>query len=307
MGDFEDSPIINNENVAQRHKRERKELQGKIQSMKHAVPKGDKKKKKDTTIEIEKLEAQLNKRHEEELNAHTAGEEFIMENGLESEMDNLNVEEKSEDKVDEKVPVKTTRAQKRRNKKANKEKERERRIVEDETNNVFSSRKMEEQKINSILAQRGLCIREIASDGHCLYNALIDQLARQGTQTKLQSLREQTAEYMRSHMEDFMYFLCKIDSGEPYTKEEYEEYCREIANTAAWGGQHEINAISHIYQSPIEVIQADSPPLTVGEHFREKHMPLILSYHRHAFGLGEHYNSVIPKSECTKVKNEEEL
>ncbi|XP_033117213.1 deubiquitinase OTUD6B-like [Anneissia japonica] len=275
MGDCEGSERINHGNIAQRHKRERKELNGKIQAMKHAIPKGDKKKKKETTIEIAKLEAELNNRQEEELK-NLIKPNSVTENGIETGMEKLNMQDKPEEKVEEKV-VKTTRAQKRRNKKANKEKEREQRIAEEESNNVFSNRKMEEQKINAILTGRGLCIREIASDGHCLYNALIDQLARQGVQTKLQNLREQTAEYMRSHMEDFLYFLCKSDSGEPYTPEEYEEYCREIANTAAWGGQHEINAISHIYQSPIEVIQADSPPLTVGEHFSEKHMPLILS------------------------------
>ena len=35
--------------------------------MKHAVPKGDKKKKKEITLEIAKLEEELNSRHKKEL------------------------------------------------------------------------------------------------------------------------------------------------------------------------------------------------------------------------------------------------
>ena len=35
--------------------------------MKHSVPKGDKRKKKEITLEITKLEEQLNTRHKEEL------------------------------------------------------------------------------------------------------------------------------------------------------------------------------------------------------------------------------------------------
>ena len=38
------------------------------------------------------------------------------------------------------------------------------------------------------------------------------------------------------------------------------------------------------------MIQADSPPLVVGEEYPED--LLILVYMRHAYGLGEHYNSV---------------
>lgn len=41
----------------------------KIQSLKHTVPKGDKKKKKEITLEIAKLEEELTNRHKKELEA----------------------------------------------------------------------------------------------------------------------------------------------------------------------------------------------------------------------------------------------
>ena len=44
----------------------------------------------------------------------------------------------------------------------------------------------------------------------------------------------------------------------------------------------------------LQVVQAEGPPMVLGEQFAQK--PLILTYHRHAYGLGEHYNSVTSKN-----------
>jgi len=40
---------------------------GKIQALKHSVPKGDKKKKKEMTLEIAKLETEIEERHQKEI------------------------------------------------------------------------------------------------------------------------------------------------------------------------------------------------------------------------------------------------
>ncbi|KAH0617579.1 hypothetical protein JD844_015983 [Phrynosoma platyrhinos] len=53
-----------------------------------------------------------------------------------------------------------------------------------------------------------------------------------------------------------------------------------------------LRALSHVLQTPIEVVQMDSPPIIVGEEYSGE--PLTLVYMRHAYGLGEHYNSVKP-------------
>ena len=41
----------------------------------------------------------------------------------------------------------------------------------------------------------------------------------------------------------------------------------------------------------LQVIQAEGPSMVMGEDIRGQ-TSLILTYHRHMFGLGEHYNSV---------------
>ncbi|XP_038070453.1 deubiquitinase OTUD6B-like [Patiria miniata] len=283
------------ETLLQKHRKERKELQAQVQALKRSIPKGDKKKKKEVTTEIAKLESDLSQRQEEELSslkeaeeddAHTENQ---VNGSLPEQVGSLSLGEDGDAQ-----PTRISKAQKRRDKKAAQEKEREARAAEDAANLESSSRRIEERKMEALLAERGLRVKEISSDGHCLYNAVQYQLGLRGTKVSMQQLREQVSDYMQSHADDFMCFLSKPDSGDPYTLEDYEKYCRDIATTAAWGGHHEISAMTHLFKLPIQIIQADSPTLTIGEQFQQQ--PLVLSYHRHAYGLGEHYNSTMPVS-----------
>ena len=58
------------------------------------------------------------------------------------------------------------------------------------------------------------------------------------------------------------------------------------------GGHLELQAISTALDVCIEVYSAENPVLKIGEE--KEGAPLRLSYHLHAYGLGEHYNSVRP-------------
>lgn len=134
--------------------------------------------------------------------------------------------------------------------------------------------------------------RRITPDGNCLYSAIADQLSRQNQQTDMQTLRRLAAEFMLNHEEDFLPFLTDTVTGDTYTSDQYVQYCEELASTAAWGGQLEIQALSQALKIPMEVYQANAPVLRTGEEYDCQ--PILLSYHHHAYGLGEHYNSVIP-------------
>lgn len=272
--------------VEQRHRKERKELQSKIQAIKRAVPKGDKKRKKESMTQIAFLEAELTERHEQEMQEVEKNTVSVMD-GITQEIGRLNVDA-------ENAPTqRISKAQRRKNKKEAKEKEREQRIREEERTNVYGPRNVEMQKLKSLLKERGLAVKEIPSDGHCLYNAVNDQLLTQGIESSLEQLRQQTADYMFSHSNDFLPFLTNPDTGDLLTPDEYEKYCIDIASTAVWGGEPEIRALSQVLQKAIEVVQADAPLLTVGEEFRNSTAPaIILIYHKHIYGLGEHYNSI---------------
>ncbi|KAF6100477.1 OTU deubiquitinase 6B [Phyllostomus discolor] len=269
------------EQLVRRHRKEKKELQAKIQGMKNAVPKNDKKRRKQLTEDVAKLEAEMEKKHKEEL-------EQLKLTSKESkrDFDAVNIS----NLVLENHPPRISRAQKRRDRKAALEKEQKERIAEAELENLHGARHVEGEKLAQILAARELEIKQVPSDGHCMYRAIEDQLQERESPLTVAALRSRTAEYMQSHMEDFLPFLTNPNTGDMYTPEEFGKYCDDIVNTAAWGGQLELRALSHILQTPIEIIQADSPPIVVGEEYPKK--PLILVYMRHAYGLGEHYNSV---------------
>jgi OTU domain-containing protein 6 len=55
----------------------------------------------------------------------------------------------------------------------------------------------------------------------------------------------------------------------------------------------QLRALSHVLKCCIEVIQATGPSVLVGEEYQDKKQA-ILTFHRHMYGLGEHYNSTKP-------------
>ena len=58
--------------------------------------------------------------------------------------------------------------------------------------------------------------------------------------------------------------------------------------------QVELTALSVRLERCIEVVQAEGAPVVVGEQWSDGQSRLLLSYHRHMYGLGEHYNAVLP-------------
>ncbi|XP_039876107.1 deubiquitinase OTUD6B [Simochromis diagramma] len=276
--------------LAKQHRKEKKDLQAKVQGMKNAVPKNDKKRRKQLTDEISKLEADLSQKHEEEFRqlkatADTKKVEEVI-NGVET----VKVEDGEQEEA--KQP-RVTKAQKRRDKKAAQEKEREIRIAEAEVQNLQGVRHQEGLKLVQKLAQQKLQIKEISSDGHCMYRAIEDQLTRRSKlqlPTSVKELRSRSAEHMRGHPDDFLPFLTNPSTGDMYTTDEFEKYCSDVEHTSAWGGQLELRALTQVLHLPIEVIQADSPTIKIGEEYDGE--PITLVYMRHAYGLGEHYNSV---------------
>ncbi|NP_001086171.1 deubiquitinase OTUD6B [Xenopus laevis] len=272
--------------LIKQQRKEKKEVQAKIQCMKNSVPKNDKKRRKQMTEDIAKLEAEVEARHKEELEALAQKPtEPTQVSSITNGVTSLDLG--SEEPVQQ---PRVSKAQKRREKKAAQEKERDDRIAEAEIANLSGARHLESQKLAQILAERELQIRQIPSDGHCMYRAIEHQLNEQGNSLTVANLRSQTADYMQKRAEDFLPFLTNSSTGDMYTQEEFQKYCTDIVNTPAWGGQLELRALSHILKTPIEVIQAESLPIVIGEEYSNK--PITLVYMRHAYGLGEHYNSV---------------
>ncbi|PZC77285.1 hypothetical protein B5X24_HaOG203602 [Helicoverpa armigera] len=263
-----------------KHRKEKKELQAQIQALKKAA-KNDKTKKKELTAEIARLEAEMEAKHQQELDSA-----------------NIAVDEVPADSVptieNEMAKVKISKAQKRRDKKSQQEKEREEQIKQQEQENLHGPRNTELQGINTKLKERKLKIFSIPSDGDCLYKAIAHQMAViKQKDISVDELRESVAKYIRQNKDDFIPFMSNPDTCEMLTSEEFEEYCNKIENTKVWGGQLEIRALSNILKCPVTVIQATGPG-SIDQGAEHDGPPLIITYHRHMYRLGEHYNSTVP-------------
>ncbi|MCO5599161.1 hypothetical protein L7F22_053261 [Adiantum nelumboides] len=282
-------------------RKEKKELQNREIALKKEAAKGSKAeqkaKKKQVEEETAKLESKMQARHAKELSALTDEINNDLDKVLNALNGGLIIGGPSQ-------LQKPTKAQKRRDKRAQQEAEREQKIQEEQSN-VVSSRMLENEQLESKLHPLGLALKEIKPDGHCLYRAVEDQLALYPNvcrQSSFQELREVAALYMRSHSEDFIPFIPAEDDGEPNQEVRFEMYCHEVESTASWGGQLELDAIARSLQKHIVVFSGDLPEVEMGKEFEcisadgaEAANPTLrLSYHRHAFGLGEHYNSVVP-------------
>nr|GAT58725.1 predicted protein [Mycena chlorophos] len=168
--------------------------------------------------------------------------------------------------------------------------------------------KDEERDINRVCDDLNVKIHEINPDGHCLFSAVADQLQLLSILPSAQATyaitRATAAAYMHSHPDDFIPFLPSAhdDGGETafMSPQEFKGYCASIRDTAVWGGEPEILALCRAYNIPIHVVQGGRPPIVEhnpsGANPPGKERVVRISYHRRMYGLGEHYNSLRPKS-----------
>ncbi|KAH8269942.1 hypothetical protein KR018_000066 [Drosophila ironensis] len=288
------------EDVAARHRRERKELQARLQAMKKNAPKNNKGKRKEFLEEMSRLEADLEQRQKAELQAQEAPapQQASPKPPAQEEPDKEEKEEDQEQEKEQEEPSsqRVSKAQKRRDKKAKEARERAAEIREELQNaaNQPSPKQIELQQISAKLAGRQLALHNIASDGDCLYQSVRHQLTVHGLPAhSVQGLREETANYVRAHKEALICYMTHPDTGELLDDAQFEQYCQDIARTHAWGGHIELKAISSLLRVPIEVIQAEGAATLLGqEEFGGS--PLVICYHRHIYQLGAHYNSTVP-------------
>lgn len=287
--------------MLQRHKREQKALKDQVKRLG--------KKGKD---EAARLEAEMAARHAAELAAldtgkeKTAAEAVAVADSLYSVHLGDNGEEQQEGQH-----KKPSKSQRRREQRQREEQEREARIAAELAELGDTDRVIEERALQAVLRPLGLRIQQIPPDGHCLYRSLEDQLQRlpaevaqppaaaeqAGGEEELNFLvlRQRAAEWMRAHAEEFKPFVLKEDAATAGDGDDaFDAYCREVETTAAWGGQVELQALAQALQSHILVYSAGLPVVELGEEFKGTGRTLRLCYLRHAYGLGEHYESVVP-------------
>lgn len=127
---------------------------------------------------------------------------------------------------------------------------------------------------------------------HVFHRAIADQLAfthTEGDSHDHYSLRRLASTYIRDNADEFSPFL-----GLEKTDREFSLYCDRVASEveAEWGGELELKALSCALQRTILIYSKDSPTLCMNDSPTHSTVPLRVTYHKHYFSLGEHYNSV---------------
>lgn len=266
--------------------------------MRHKKELQELKKQKGNKKEQKEKEAAMIARHTEEINAKnntpTDTDAHISE-AADSKLNITNDKDKEEKTEEEKGP-KLSKSQRRKRNQQLKEEAR-RKEIEEEVAQMADPKAVENTLFANKLDPEKKTIHEIMADGHCLYRAIEHQIAittPKKTCGHLE-LRKSAADYLLDHFGDFCGFVTD-NNGNPILEEsEYKQYCAQITGTSdiVWGGHVEIQAISHAIQRKITVHSAEGSPLSMGD---DDTLPTLhISYHRHWYTLGEHYNSVVTK------------
>uniref|UniRef100_A0AAV1UHA7 OTU domain-containing protein n=1 Tax=Peronospora matthiolae TaxID=2874970 RepID=A0AAV1UHA7_9STRA len=274
----------------QRHKLELRTLQCDIKMFQKKAKK-DRLSKNEIEVQVKAMESMMKDRHELELQAF---ETRIEDAGTST----LHSDEAAKAAELSKQVKAQAKAQRKREAKQQQEQERRERI-EEENKNTVSERQVEADLILAQLARHGLKIKDIPSDGHCMYHAVADQMKQKNLASteeiaRFEYLRKLTSEYMLAHPDDFLPFMELEESVD----DAFTTYCDRVVTTADWGGQLELRALACALRTPIEIFSAESDVLVMGSEFgnedQESTPKLQLTYHLHYYALGKHFNSVTP-------------
>jgi len=140
--------------------------------------------------------------------------------------------------------------------------------------------KKEKDFENQLRDVKGFIIKEMKSDGACMFRAVADQVY--GDQEMHKIVRENCMDYMVKNEEFFSKFVT----------EDFNEYIQRKRNDRTYGDHVEIQALSEIYNRPIEVYQYSLEPINTFicyyNNNTEQNPPVRLSYHGNI-----HYNSIV--------------
>ncbi|CAM1500741.1 Fc.00g099030.m01.CDS01 [Cosmosporella sp. VM-42] len=293
------------EQMQSRHRRELKDLQGRITGKKKNATK---KTRKGINEECVDMERQLREKQAAELtamNGESQADGGLVEEDDLAKDDQPNGLQKVEEKVEEKLakaaeklhisndtnsaqPGKKRNRQKERMARRAAEQEAAAEKAEDEAANMTDHRARESEYMKKIFETYKLVEKDIEPDGHCLFSAVADQLGQNAIplggsgELAYKAVRKAAAAYMLEHGDDFA----------PFLEDDLEDYAQKMRDTAEWGGQLELQALAKHYHAEIRVVQ-DGRMEKIGEdEGAASGKTLWLAYYRHGYGLGEHYNSL---------------
>lgn len=277
------------EDLISRHRKEQKDIQARITQKKKSATK---KTRKGINDECERLQQELNDKHQAEIAQLNEGAPQPPVDGLEDlklhdtgaagdKDDSQNTNEEL-DAAHTASSLDMSQAASG-NKKPNRQKARLARraaeqaaqteIAHEEASKQVDHRGNEKDIMNGVFKRYKLKEIEINPDGHCLYSAIANQLDESGlglrpdpSRFTLQSTTQSRVDTVSAPKYDGYravravtadYITDHKDDFEAFMEEPLDQYTRKIKLTAEWGGQLELLAIARAYGVDINVIQGD--------------------------------------------------
>uniref|UniRef100_A0A7S1ES55 OTU domain-containing protein n=1 Tax=Timspurckia oligopyrenoides TaxID=708627 RepID=A0A7S1ES55_9RHOD len=303
MGVSEDSEDESLSELERRHDEERVALKARGDRLRASIPKKQRVERARLETELSELFEQLMNTQSEERSKRGLNPNEVVEisskcASKDNEESNMNVSSKS-------------KGQRRKEKKLQRETEQQK-MIEEEKNRlslIRTDKDEEEEKFASILKQNQLKIHPIPPDGHCLYAAVAHQLSLCRDSTELSSTKrvlrgvlneikecksvEKSVRVVRAAAADGLESL--PEQYAPFADcengENFQGYCDRVRNQSDWGGELELRALAEFLGIQIQIFSAQFPVVTMGSE--SSALTIRLSFHRHQYSLGEHYNSLV--------------
>ncbi|KAL5348776.1 OTU protein [Pseudogymnoascus australis] len=293
------------EEVQARHRKENKDLQGRITQKKKQATKKTRKGVNDECVELER---RLKETQAAELSA-LRGDPKEDVSDVESEPENDASVAPSQDEsltanlqktaISDPAPSEEGSEPKRNRQKERlarraAEQEAEAIKAEEEAAKLPNWKRQERTAMLKAFKTHKLDEKEIRPDGHCLFSSVADQLDQAGIDLgtkneaekieafRYKAVRRTAAKYIEGHPDEFEAFL----------EEPLPAYVQKIENSAEWGGQVELIALAKSYNVEICVLQDGRLDKFSPEDTEKEAEKIWLAYYHHGYGLGEHYNSL---------------
>jgi hypothetical protein len=140
----------------------------------------------------------------------------------------------------------------------------------------------EEDKFRFNLIKMQYVLHLMKRDGNCLFSSISDQVY--GTDKHNDIIRQKCMDYIEKNK---LFYSQFIEGGET----QMMAYIQRKRKRGIWADNLEIQALSEIYNRPIEIYININKPIRsfCNDGFDKKRYPIKISYHGN-----KHYNSIVP-------------
>ncbi|KAG6358729.1 hypothetical protein INS49_012248 [Diaporthe citri] len=132
--------------------------------------------------------------------------------------------------------------------------------AEQEAAGMTDHRGQERERMEAEFSRHGLEEHEIRPDGHCLFSAVADQLGQAGVPLMPSGADGEAGDgkepgYKTVRRAAAGYIEARGDEFAGFLEEDLGSYVRKIRDTAEWGGQLELLALASVYGVEVCVVQ----------------------------------------------------